>query len=153
MDKNKEIINLTQHNATPEQITAGVIDASGLRKAAIATFLTFEKIPNKIVLNMRARALVDLALEWIREREIAACGSDSPCHCLDCEASFDAYMMEKRPEVMIGGAPYFMRPLENALRFAGFSPLYSFSVRKSQEQEKEGKVIKIVVFKHLGFVR
>ena len=54
--------------------------------------------------------------------------------------------------VMIGGAPFFMRPLEVALEAHGIKPLFAFSVRKSVEKEIDGKVTKVNVFEHQGFV-
>jgi len=53
---------------------------------------------------------------------------------------------------MIGGAPFFMRPLEVALEAHGIQPLYAFSVRKSVEKEVDGKVTKVAIFEHQGFV-
>lgn len=54
---------------------------------------------------------------------------------------------------MIGGAGYFMRPLEEALKAKGIRPLYSFSVRKSVEKPNpDGTVTKTNVFEHAGWV-
>ena len=54
---------------------------------------------------------------------------------------------------MIGGAGYFMRPLEEALREKGIKPLYSFSERKSVEKTNpDGTVTKVNVFEHVGWV-
>ena len=54
---------------------------------------------------------------------------------------------------MIGGAPFFMAPLERALRSKGITPLYAFSRRESVETtEPDGSVRKTQVFRHLGFV-
>jgi hypothetical protein len=54
---------------------------------------------------------------------------------------------------MIGGAPYLMAPLEQALFERGIIPLYSFSERVSQEeQQPDGSVRKVNVFKHAGWV-
>lgn len=50
---------------------------------------------------------------------------------------------------MIGGAPFFMSHLENALKAVGVTPLYAFSVRESVENS-EGK--KVSTFKHKGWV-
>lgn len=55
---------------------------------------------------------------------------------------------------MIGGAPFFMSFLEQALKFVGVEPVYAFSKRESQEQvQDDGSVRKVNVFKHVGFVR
>ena len=55
---------------------------------------------------------------------------------------------------MIGGAPWMMRALEDALADVGVQPVYAFSVRESVEQEQpDGSVRKINVFRHAGFVQ
>lgn len=53
---------------------------------------------------------------------------------------------------MIGGAPYLMILLHDALVGRDIQPLYAFSERVSVEKEEGGKIIKISVFKHVGFV-
>ena len=59
----------------------------------------------------------------------------------------------KAEAAMIGGAPYFMRPLEEALKARGIRPLYSFSERKSVEKRNpDGTVVKTNVFEHVGWV-
>jgi hypothetical protein len=53
---------------------------------------------------------------------------------------------------MIGGAPFFMRHLEDALHLQGIEALYAFSVRESVEETlQDGSVRKVNVFKHVGF--
>lgn len=55
--------------------------------------------------------------------------------------------------VMIGGAPYFMPPLQKALQKACLKVLYAFSKREVIEKQMEdGSVQKSQVFKHVGFV-
>lgn len=51
--------------------------------------------------------------------------------------------------VMIGGAPFFMRTLEDALSACGYQPYYAFSVRDSVDGP-DGR--KTSVFRHAGFV-
>lgn len=54
---------------------------------------------------------------------------------------------------MIGGAPYLMGPLEEALWEVGVAPRYSFSTRESVEQtQPDGSVQKVAVFRHTGWV-
>jgi len=53
---------------------------------------------------------------------------------------------------MIGGAPYLMRPLENALIARDIVPCYSFSTRVSIETLVDGVLTKTSVFKHAGFI-
>lgn len=57
-------------------------------------------------------------------------------------------------EAMIGGAPWLMGPLENALRRVGITPVYAFSLRESVEiEEEDGSVRKQTIFRHVGFVK
>ena len=54
---------------------------------------------------------------------------------------------------MIGGAPFFMAPLEVALKERGILPLYSFTRRISLETpDGKGGVNKAAAFRHVGFV-
>lgn len=55
---------------------------------------------------------------------------------------------------MIGGAPYMMALLEQALWARGIVPLYAYSERRSVEKTDPitGEVTKTAVFVHLGFV-
>lgn len=55
---------------------------------------------------------------------------------------------------MIGGAPYFMAPMEEALRSAGVRPCYSFTERRATEtvDPETGEVRKTQVFVHAGWV-
>ena len=60
---------------------------------------------------------------------------------------------EKVDFAMIGGAPYLMSALEEALIKKGINPLYAFSKRESVEKTlSDGRVEKTQVFRHLGFV-
>ena len=116
------IINLTQHQSTPEQEWDGVFEPQD--KENVRRLLTFDTIPNKGVLYMRAVQLAEIASE--------------------SGAKF----------AMIGGAPYLMGALENALKEKGIQPLYSFSERESIEETlPSGDVIKKSVFRHKGFIK
>ena len=53
---------------------------------------------------------------------------------------------------MIGGAPYLIASLHDALVGRDIQPLYAFSKRVSVEKKEGGEVIKTSVFKHVGFV-
>ncbi len=56
-------------------------------------------------------------------------------------------------EVLIGGAPFFMGPLEDTLWQYGIEPVYAFSKRESvDEKQPDGSVRKIQVFRHAGFI-
>ena len=85
--------------------------------------LTFEEIPTIAEISCRAKALAEIATQE---------GADA---------------------AMIGGAPFFMGALQNALIEMGVKPLFAFSRRESVDQTQEdGSVRKVTVFRHLGFV-
>ena len=116
------VINLTQHPATEEQEFDGVFEPQN--KEDVRRLLTFDTIPKKGVVYMRAVQLAEIAAE--------------------SGAKF----------AMIGGAPYLMSPLEEALKREGITPLYSFSERESIEDTlPSGDVIKKSVFRHKGFIK
>ena len=92
-------------------------------KSAVQAALIFDAIPSKAELTERAELLARIAL-------------DSGCK-----------------KAMIGGAPFFMSTLEIALKAAGITPVYAFSVRDSVEKhDGNGGVTKTNVFRHVGFV-
>jgi hypothetical protein len=106
-----------------------------MTKEKIRELLTFEEIPTKEEIEARASELARIAAS---------------------EASFYAGETDNRiwiTRVMIGGAPYLMGALEKALRECGFTPVYAFSQRESEEiTQPDGSVRKVQVFRHLGFV-
>lgn len=55
---------------------------------------------------------------------------------------------------VIGGAPYFMGPLEQALRKAGIVPLYAFTERVAAEvtNPETGEVTKTSKFNFAGWI-
>jgi hypothetical protein len=92
-------------------------------KAGVQSLLTFEQAPDATDMNRRAGALADIA---------KASGAEA---------------------AMIGGAPYFMAPLEAALVVAGVRPLYSFTRREAvDEKQPDGSVRKTQVFRHAAWV-
>ena len=119
------IINLTQHNATADQIAAGVVEPDAASKALIQKLLTFNDLPSAWVIEHRASALADLV-----DR-----------------------MSGGATRVMIGGAPYLMGALERELKERGHRPVYAFSQRESVDQiQDDGTTRKVAIFRHLGFV-
>ena len=82
--------------------------------------LTFNKPPTLLEMQERAEAITALAL---------ATGATI---------------------AMVGGAPYFMTWLENALAGAGIRTVYSFTERVAVENPETG--VKTSVFKHTGWV-
>ncbi len=125
------ILNLTQHPATPEQQIAGVFDLTTAQRAVVSQWLTFETPPSRLDIQTRARLLAQAA--------------DNDSQAVGEIGHFDA--------AMIGGAPYLMGPLEEALWAVRITPLYAFSERESVETiAKDGSVTKTNVFRHKGFV-
>jgi len=119
----KKIINLTQHNPTPEQIAQGVVEPDSVNKKQIADLLTFNHLPTIYEIKDRARKIAEIASNF--EFEFA----------------------------LIGGAPYLMSSLERELKARGIIPLYSFSVRRVVENlGADGRVTKTSIFEHAGFV-
>ncbi|MGQ9545946.1 MAG: hypothetical protein ACUVTR_02105 [Dehalococcoidia bacterium] len=130
------VLNLTQHNATPEQIAQGVIEPPRALKGEIQAYLTFTSLHEFTrehlveYLTRRANGLVDLAKRWLEQLP-----------------------PQDTPACMIGGAPYFMPILQRRLKEEGFRVLFSFSDRVAEEkQNPDGSVVKTQVFKHLGFI-
>ena len=125
MSKQEQIANLTQHKATPEQIAAGVIDMEEVWRTRVIALLTFEEIPDASELRNAAENIANLCTEQFP-------------NCITA---------------MIGGAPYFMSALEQALIAQGIKPVYAFSKRESAEEvQLDGSVRKTMLFRHLGFV-
>lgn len=116
------MINLTQHQATPEQSAAGVVPASFAER--LPSLLTFVGIPTPVEIRQRAEVIASLA-------------ADTGAKC-----------------AMIGGAPFFMGPLEVALHAVGIRAVFAFSDRVSVEEvQADGSVRKTAVFRHVGFAK
>ena len=119
------MINLTQHDATPEQIEAGVKDLPDIVKEQVRKALTFDAPPSRMEIYARASIIASFA---------------------------EAYLGEDG-DALIGGAPYFMAPLERALKARGLRPCYAFSKRVVEESVMpDGSIKKVSTFKHEGFV-
>jgi len=56
-----KIVNLTQHDPTPEQVQAGVVDLPANHRAALRGLLTFDTLPTEAEITRRAAAIADLA--------------------------------------------------------------------------------------------
>jgi hypothetical protein len=121
------ILNFTQHQATAEQVADGVVEPEPADKVAIQRAITFQQLPSSSDLRRRAKLCALLARELKYKYRCAA--------------------------VLIGGAPYFMSHLENALRSYRVRFCYAFSRREVEEQiQPDGSVRKTHVFKHVGFI-
>lgn len=120
------MLNLTQHNATEDQLKAGVTEPEPYVKKLLQDFLTFKEIPSETTLEIQAKNIAYLVKV--------------------------NYPEEK--DVMIGGAPFFMSYLEDALKKLDFNPYYAFSKRVVKEKTLEdGTVEKTAEFKFEGFVK
>ncbi len=116
-----QILNLTQHVATADQIAAGVVEPAD--KQLVQALITFDDLPGELEIKAKAQSLAQMARG----------------------DGFDA--------VMIGGAPFFMAPLQDALQERGIKVLYAFSVRESRDEKlPDGSVKKTQVFRHAGWV-
>lgn len=115
------MLNLTQHNITPEQIAAGVVEPAD--KDYVRRLLTFYTLPSTSEIEYRAHQLAEYA------------ESNGAQHAL------------------IGGAPFLMRPLEEALAEKCIDAWYAFSQRECiEEPQADGSVVKRNVFRHAGFI-
>lgn len=103
------IINATQHQATIEQTYDGVIDLSKSMREQIQMLLNFDQLPTAVDVVFRARKIALL---------------------IEIETDFiGAGKGEKF--AMIGGAPFLMGPLCQALKDRGITPVFAFSQRES----------------------
>ncbi len=128
------IINLTQHLATPDQSAAGVVDLPPEQRQALIECLTVDELPSREEIIARAEHAAELAVH----NGLGGDDGDDPFP--------DA--------AMIGGAPWMMRAMEDALLDRGISPVYAFSRRESVEETlPDGSVRKVAVFRHAGFIR
>lgn len=135
------ILNLTQHNATPAQITEGVVDLVGSDKDLLVKLLTFNTLPTVEEIESRAQKIAYIASDLYIEEKNNWIESG-----LD-EDDFEQYY------AMIGGAPFLMGPLEVALKKFDIIPVYAFSVRDSVDvKQADGSVKKTAVFNHGGFI-
>lgn len=114
-------------NLTQHMATAEQVSAGVFEpadKELVKALITFTTAPSSAEMTERAKALGRIALN------------------------------EGAEAAMIGGAPYFMAPLEEALRSAGVRPCYSFTERRATEtvDPATGEVRKTQVFVHAGWV-
>jgi len=126
------ILNLTQHQGTPEQ---GVHELPKEQRAELRALLTFNDLPTPEEIGRRAWEIAALAERWFAENHPDRHGRDQRA-------------------AMIGGAPYLMAHLERQLGAKCILPLYSFTRRESVEETTEdGTVVKRSIFRHLGWVK
>lgn len=113
-------------NLTQHVATADQVAAGVVEPAdkhLVQALITFENLPDTNELKAKAAALAQMV-------------------------AYDRF-----DTAMIGGAPYFMAPLEASLQAAGIVPVYAFSKRVSvDEVQADGSIKKTQVFRHAGFV-
>jgi len=127
------ILNLTQHNATPDQEAAGVRDLPPVQRSALNALLTFAELPSQEEILARAADIAELAC-------FNGLGGDEDDDPVPTAA-------------MIGGALWLMSPLAAELRARGIAPQFAFSTRQSVESiAKDGTVVKSSVFCHQGWI-
>ena len=120
------ILNLTQHNATKDQIYAGIIDMPVDFQTTLKGLLTFPTQYTRADLEYRALQIHELVRDF--------CGTSK----------------EVLEGVMIGGMPSFMPVLESVLISKGIKVGYACTERKSVDKEVDNKIIKTAVFVHAG---
>lgn len=119
------MINLTQHNLTADQTSAATwVEMTQEQVAEIRNLLTFEDIPSSNEMVRRAAHIANIVAD-----------NTNATHA------------------MIGGAPFFMSTLEEALKTRAIKPVYAFSERTVVEETTEaGETRKTAVFRHKGWV-
>lgn len=127
------IINLTQHLATPDQASAGLIDMpedGGLR-AALTEALSFNHQPDQEELLRRARRVVGIMADYA--------------------GGMTALQGHK---VMLGGFSALMHPLQAACLKAGMQVGYAYlgPCEWVDQLQPDGSVLKMAIFRHGGFI-
>ncbi|NCC26391.1 MAG: hypothetical protein EOM25_14525 [Deltaproteobacteria bacterium] len=154
------ILNLTQHQATPAQINAGVVDLPADRRAKLEQLLTVEKEvliaspeTRDTVLRSRVESILALVFDelaqWRRDQTEKAAELFANGERIAAWSVATTYI----GQAMIGGAPYLTERLAKRLKELDVEPLYAASERASVEQTmSDGTVRKVVSFAHLGFI-
>lgn len=138
------ILNLTQHDATPDQRCAGVLDLSPELRDQVRALLTFNHPPTPAEIRARAHEIADLALMHASPEDRADEAGLLP------EGDPGGFAAQ----AMIGGAAYLMPALEAELVGRGIEPLHSFTTREAIDVPNgRGGVEKRSVFRHTGWVR
>ncbi len=117
------MLNLTQHLATADQLSSGVINLPELVRPQLTTLLTFDDLPEPSEIWDRAGAIADIASQ------------------------------HQATTALIGGALWLMTPLAQALQQKGITAYFAFSKRVTTEEAlSDGSVQKVTSFRHAGFV-
>lgn len=136
------IINLTQHVMTQEQYFLNNEELTEVKFRPyngtsmsspdyVKKLLNFTSIPSKKEIISRAIALAAYASGLLNQAKN------------DNDKLF----------ALIGGAPYLMGELEEALKQNDIQPLYAYSQRESVETiNNDGSVTKTAIFRHKGYI-
>lgn len=124
------IYNLTQHSATTTQKKDGVADVDRRHIGDLKSLLDFKEMPTTEEIGRRAKLIADIAY---------ACAMDD-----------DQYGYHP-VGAMIGGAPWLMPALTQALKDAGFNVYFAYSPRVSKDIIRDdGTVEKVSTFEYQG---
>jgi hypothetical protein len=127
------VLNFTQHRCTQDQLDAGILDCPDSYYDKLKQLLTFDELPAAPEVWHRARQIANLF------EQVAV------------DLGFDYATNETSLHAMIGGAPFLMANLEDALDENGVLIYYAFSKRESVDQQQpDGSVKKVTVFRHAG---
>ena len=158
MKKYSVILNLTQHNASKEQVQAGVVDLPEPYNSRLKELLTFTEISSCDEVKKRAGAIYDLVIDFCLD-ENSPVKDGVKEMIIDDNGEFgDKYEVNEAEfrkfgiAFMIGGALWLMKPLIEELENIG-TPLLAFTKRVTEEvKQLDGSVKKVAVFKHEGFI-
>jgi hypothetical protein len=123
------IVNATRHPASSDQVAAGVVEPQDHAKEDMIDIMTFDECPPGHVVTEKARRFAKIVVDQVERHQAA--------------------------KVMIGGAPFFMSPVVEAIKDVApyIEVVYAFSQREAVETiEDDGSVTKKTVFVHKGFV-
>lgn len=59
-----QILNLTQHTPTPEQIEAGAMELTDEHKETLKSLLNFATIPTRLEISERANDIAEIAMHY-----------------------------------------------------------------------------------------
>lgn len=161
-------LNLTQHPATPDQVTAGVRDFDPELRARLGRLLTVQmsgpdgfatlgREKQRAFLETRAGQIIsDFILPEVESRcESLTWGSDHPTLSRGIEA-INEIVEDLTIRLMLAGFGPLIREIERRLADlppCRFEILTALSDRVSVEKldPETGKVVKTLEFEHLGF--
>ena len=152
------ILNLTQHQASKEQLDAGVIDLPDSYKEKLVELLTFTDLANSDEIKARAGAIYDLVIDFCLDENSPIKDEVKEMIISTNEKFGDKYEINEKEfrkfniAFMIGGALWLMKPLIEELENIG-TPLFAFTKRVVEEvKQPDGSTKKIAIFKHEGFI-